>query len=63
MNTTTIIESKNIDKNTHLSNYKVGNSVFVVKSHFAGKDRLEDLIFKIIAKKSAVHNAEIPFRA
>lgn len=53
MNKTTIIESKNVNKNIHQVNYKVGNSVFVVKSCFAGKEKLEDLIFDIIKSKKS----------
>lgn len=52
MNSTTIIESKTVDVNTHQNKYKVGNSVFVVKSHFAGNEQLADLIFDILKTKS-----------
>lgn len=63
MKKTSIIESKDIDMNTHQANYKIGNSVFVVESHFAGKERLEDLIFELLKSKSAAQNAKIPFKA
>lgn len=52
------IESKVTDMNMPNSLYKVGNSFYVVKSHFAGKEKIDDLIFNILCKKSAVHNAE-----
>jgi len=63
MNKTTIIESKNVNKNIHQVNYKVGNSVFVVKSCFAGKEKLEDLIFDIIKSKKVGNSAENSVRA
>ena len=52
------MERSAIEKNTLQSKYEVGNSVYIVNSHFAGKERLEDLIFNILHKKSVVNNAE-----
>lgn len=54
------MERRTIEKNTLQlqSKYEVGNSVYIVNSHFAGKERLEDLIFNILHKKSVVNNAE-----
>lgn len=58
MSNKTFIESKAVDTNALQSKYKIGNSVYIVNSHFAGKERLEDLIFNILHKKSVVNNAE-----
>ncbi|MGN0107095.1 MAG: hypothetical protein ACI4A5_05305, partial [Hominilimicola sp.] len=52
------MERSTIKKNTLQSKYEVGKSVYIVNSHFAGKEQLEDLIFNILHKKSVVNNAE-----
>lgn len=57
------IESETIDNNTLQSKYKVGNSVYIVHSHFAGKEELTNLIFNIICQKTVVHCAEKPTKA
>ena len=58
MSNKTFIESKTVDKNTLQSKYKIGNSVYIVNSHFAGKENLKDLIFNIIYRKTVARCTE-----
>ena len=60
MNNTKIIGSKELDQHTHQANYIVGKSVYIVKSHFEGKERLADLMYDIL-KNQAVKNAKKSF--
>ena len=52
------IESKPADMNTLNSTYKAGNTTYVVNSHFAGKEKIGDLVFDILRKKTSVQSAE-----
>ena len=52
------LERKTLNENTSQSKYEVGNSVYIVNSHFTGSERLENLLFDIFQKKSIVNNAE-----
>lgn len=63
MSNKTFIESKAVDKNTLQSKYEIGNSVYIVNSHFAGKENLKDLIFKIICRKAAARCTENSLKA
>lgn len=63
MSNKTFIESKAVDKNTLQSKYEIGNSVYIVNSHFAGKENLKDLIFNIICRKTAARCTENPSKA
>ena len=53
------IESKPADMNTLNSTYKAGNTTYVVNSHFAGKEKIGNLVFDILRKKSSVQSAVI----
>ena len=42
------IETKIIDKNIVSTTYKLGYCTFVVNSYFTGKEKVKDLMFRII---------------
>ena len=57
------IKSKPADMHTLNSTYKAGNTTYIVNSHFAGKEKIDDLVFEILCKKTSVHSAETLARA
>ena len=58
MSNKTFVESKTVDKSTLQSKYKVGNSVYIVNSNFAGTEDLKDLLFNIFCKKAVAYCSE-----
>ncbi len=63
MSNKTFVESKTVDRSTLQSKYKIGNSVYIVNSHFAGTEDLRDLMFNILCKKSVAYCSENPQKA